>query len=32
MLMRIHIHLGLDHFVIEIIAFAGPLAHPANTE
>jgi len=28
--MRIHIHLGLDHFVIEIIAFAGPLAHPGE--
>ncbi len=30
MLMRIDIHLGLDHFMIEIVAFAGPLADPGE--
>ncbi len=30
MFARIHIHLGFDHFVIKIIAFAGPLAHPGE--
>ncbi len=30
MLARIHIHLGFDHFVIKIVAFAGPLAHPGE--
>ena len=30
MLARIDIHLGFDHFVIEIVAFAGPLAYPGE--
>ena len=30
MLAGIHIHLGLDHFMIKIVALAGPLAHPGE--
>ena len=30
MLARIHIHLGFDHFVIKIVALAGPLAYPGE--
>jgi hypothetical protein len=30
--VRIGVHLGLDELVVEVVAFAGTLATPANTE